>query len=128
MSGNPTYHHKCPETRHLRDAQSHPAPSIYPPHKHVVLHPTYRVENIVAKAELDVDLDLYGLAKLSHDVDYEPEQFPGAIFKVHDPKAALLLFKNGKIICTGARTTADIKRAVNQAVELVNRYIDTKTR
>ena len=102
--------------------------SIYPPHKHVVLHPTYRVENIVAKAELDVDLDLYGLAKLSHDVDYEPEQFPGAIFKVHDPKAALLLFKNGKIICTGARTTADIKRAVNQAVELVNRYIDTKTR
>ena len=102
--------------------------SIYPPHKHVVLHPTYRVENIVAKAELNVDLDLYGLAKLSHDVDYEPEQFPGAIFKVHDPKAALLLFKNGKIICTGARTTAEIKRAVSQAVDLVNKYIDTKTR
>lgn len=101
---------------------------IFPPHKHVVLHPTYRVENIVAKAELNVDLDLYGLAKLSHDVDYEPEQFPGAIFKVHEPKAALLLFKNGKIICTGARTTADIKKAVNQAVELVNRYIDTKAK
>ena len=102
--------------------------SIYPPHKHVVLHPTYRVENIVAKAELNVDLDLYGLAKLSHDVDYEPEQFPGAIFKVHEPKAALLLFKNGKIICTGARTTADIKRAVSQAVDLVNKYIDTKAK
>jgi transcription initiation factor TFIID TATA-box-binding protein len=102
--------------------------SIYPPHKHVVLHPTYRIENIVAKAELNVDLDLYGLAKLSHDVDYEPEQFPGAIFKVHEPKAALLLFKNGKIICTGARTVADIKRAVNQAVELVNRYIDIKAK
>ena len=104
------------------------SPSIYPPHKHVVLHPTYRVENIVAKAELNVDLDLYGLAKLSHDVDYEPEQFPGAIFKVHEPKAALLLFKNGKIICTGARTTADIKRAVSQAVDLVNKYIDTKAK
>ena len=101
---------------------------IFPPHKHVVLHPTYRVENIVAKAELNVDLDLYGLAKLSHDVDYEPEQFPGAIFKVHEPKAALLLFKNGKIICTGARTTADIKRAVSQAVDLVNKYIDTKAK
>ena len=104
------------------------SPSIYPPHKHVVLHPTYRVENIVAKAELNVDLDLYGLAKLSHDVDYEPEQFPGAIFKVHEPKAALLLFKNGKIICTGARTVADIKRAVSQAVDLVNKYIDTKAK
>jgi transcription initiation factor TFIID TATA-box-binding protein len=62
------------------------------------------------------------LAKLSHDVDYEPEQFPGAIFKVHEPKSALLLFKNGKIICTGARTTEDVKRAVFQAVELVRKY------
>ncbi|MGC8670156.1 MAG: hypothetical protein ACP5TL_03330 [Candidatus Micrarchaeia archaeon] len=97
-----------------------------PPHKHVVLKPTYRVENIVAKAELGVDLDLYSLARLSHDIDYEPEQFPGAIFKVHEPKAALLLFKNGKIICTGARTVADIKRAVSEAVALVNKYLSTK--
>lgn len=95
---------------------------IYPPHKHVVLKPTYRVENMVAKAELNVDLDLYGLARISHDIDYEPEQFPGAIYKVHEPKAALLLFKNGKIICTGARTSADIKRAIEQVVDLINRY------
>ncbi len=99
------------------------AQRLSPPHKHVVLKPTYRVENIVAKAELGVDLDLYSLAKLSHDIDYEPEQFPGAIFKVHEPKAALLLFKNGKIICTGARTSAQIKLAIEQAVDLVNKYL-----
>ncbi|MCL5430406.1 MAG: hypothetical protein M1504_02930 [Candidatus Marsarchaeota archaeon] len=92
------------------------------PHKHVVLKPTYHVENIVASADLQIDLDLYNLAKISHDIDYEPEQFPGAIFKVHEPKAALLLFKNGKIICTGTRTTADVRRAVNQAVELIKRF------
>jgi len=92
------------------------------PHKRVVLKPTYHVENIVASADLQLDLDLYGLAKISHDVDYEPEQFPGAIFKVHDPKAALLLFKNGKIICTGARTTADVRKAVGQAVELIKKF------
>jgi transcription initiation factor TFIID TATA-box-binding protein len=92
------------------------------PHKRAELKPTYRVENIVASADLQLDLDLYGLAKLSHDVDYEPEQFPGAIFKVHDPKAALLLFKNGKIICTGAKTTTDVKRAVGQAVELIKKF------
>ncbi len=93
-----------------------------PSRKHIVLRPTYRVENIVASADLQLDLDLYGLAKISHDIDYEPEQFPGAIFKVHEPKSALLLFKNGKIICTGARTTADVKRAISQAVELIKRY------
>ncbi|MDE1856965.1 MAG: hypothetical protein KGH98_02665 [Candidatus Micrarchaeota archaeon] len=98
------------------------SPRVSPPHKHVVLKPTYRVENIVASADLAIDLDLYGLANMSHDIDYEPEQFPGAILKVHDPKAALLLFKNGKIICTGTRTRADVKRAVDQAVELIRKY------
>ncbi len=90
--------------------------------KNVTLKPTYKVVNIVASASLGVDLDLMGLAKLSHDIDYEPEQFPGAIFKVHEPKSAMLLFKNGKIICTGARTKADVKRAVDQVVELVKKY------
>ena len=88
----------------------------------VKLKPTYRVENIVASAALNVDLDLYGLAKLSRDIDYEPEQFPGAILKITDPKSALLLFKNGKIICTGARTEADVRRSVDQAIELVKKY------
>jgi transcription initiation factor TFIID TATA-box-binding protein len=91
-------------------------------YKHVVLKPTYRVENIVASADMKADLDLYNLAKISSDIDYEPEQFPGAILKIHEPKAALLLFKNGKVICTGAHTKADVVRAVSQAVALVNKY------
>ncbi|MCL4388825.1 hypothetical protein M1408_03295 [Candidatus Marsarchaeota archaeon] len=44
--------------------------------------------------------------------------------KIFEPKAALLLFKNGKIICTGARTESDVKRAVEQAIELVKKYND----
>ena len=94
-------------------------------YKNVKLKPTYQVVNIVASAELNLSLDLYGLAKLSRDVDYEPEQFPGAIFKVHDPKAALLLFNSGKIICTGAKTVEDVKRAVDHAVDLVKKYMST---
>lgn len=94
-------------------------------YKHVKLKPTYQVVNIVASAEIGIQLDLYGLAKLSRDVDYEPEQFPGAIFKVYDPKAALLLFNSGKIICTGAKTSADVKRAVDHAVQLVKKYMAT---
>lgn len=76
----------------------------------------------MASADLKTDLDLYILGKLSFDIDYEPEQFPGAIFKVHNPESALLLFKNGKIICTGAKTRVDVRRAVQHAVDLVNAY------
>jgi transcription initiation factor TFIID TATA-box-binding protein len=91
-------------------------------HKKVSLKPTYHVVNIVANADLNTYLDLYGLANMSHDIDYEPEQFPGAILKIYEPKAALLLFKNGKMICTGARTVADVKKAISEAVDLIKKY------
>ncbi|MCL5786805.1 MAG: hypothetical protein M1520_01210 [Candidatus Marsarchaeota archaeon] len=91
------------------------------------VNPTFKIENIVASADLGVELDLYAIAKSSVDVDYEPEQFPGAICKIHNPKTAILLFKNGKIICTGAKTEADIKRAIDQVVKIVKNYILTKS-
>jgi transcription initiation factor TFIID TATA-box-binding protein len=90
--------------------------------KKILPRPEFRVENIVASADLGIDLDLYGIAKASSDVDYEPEQFPGAICKIREPKSALLLFKNGKIICTGAKTEADIRRAINQVIKIVKRF------
>lgn len=99
-----------------------------PPHKRVKLKPTYQVVNIVTKAKLDIELDLYGLARMSHNIDYEPEQFPGAILKVKDPKASILLFKNGNMVCAGARKVSDVKKAIDKAVDLVNQYIATKSR
>jgi transcription initiation factor TFIID TATA-box-binding protein len=93
----------------------------------IAVNPTFKIENIVASADLGVELDLYAIAKSSADVDYEPEQFPGAICKIHNPKTAILLFKNGKIICTGAKTEADIKRAIDQVVKIVKNYILVKS-
>ncbi|MCL4383131.1 MAG: hypothetical protein M1168_01180 [Candidatus Marsarchaeota archaeon] len=87
-----------------------------------ILKPTYKIVNIVASANLEKELDLYGLASVSHDIDYEPEQFPGAILKLYNPKSAILLFKNGKIICTGASTTADVRKSVYRVVELIRKY------
>lgn len=91
--------------------------------KKIMLHPDFKIENIVASADLGVELDLYAIAKASPDVDYEPEQFPGAIYKIHDPKTALLLFKNGKVICTGSKTEADIHRAIAIVIKTVQKYI-----
>lgn len=84
--------------------------------------PKFIIQNIVASAELGVELDLYGIASEVPDVEYEPEQFPGAILKFQSPKTSLLLFKNGKIICTGGRSEADVSAALNQAAKLLAPY------
>lgn len=86
----------------------------------------FEVVNMVASANLQVDFDLYGIARNVANVEYEPEQFPGAILKLKDPKTSLLLFKNGKVICTGARTTKDVEKAITKTLELIKKYVKKK--
>ncbi|HLC37964.1 MAG TPA: hypothetical protein VJI71_00745, partial [Candidatus Norongarragalinales archaeon] len=57
------------------------------------------------------------------NVEYEPEQFPGAILKLKEPKVSMLLFKNGKVICSGAKSEAQIARSIKAAVKLLRRFI-----
>lgn len=73
----------------------------------------------MASANLNATLDLYNLAITIPNIEYEPEQFPGAILKLKDPKASLLLFKNGKVICTGSKSEAEVKHALERAIKLL---------
>jgi len=84
--------------------------------------PKFEVTNIVASASLGMGLDLYALAYELDDVEYEPEQFPGAILKFRDPKASLLLFKNGKVICAGSKDEKSIKKALLKAKRLLKPF------
>ncbi|MGV8176348.1 MAG: TATA-box-binding protein [Candidatus Bilamarchaeaceae archaeon] len=84
--------------------------------------PDVEITNIVASANLNMDLDLYKIAYSLKDVEYEPEQFPGAILKFKDPKASLLLFKNGKVICAGAKVEKDLKAVLHKAKALLEKY------
>jgi transcription initiation factor TFIID TATA-box-binding protein len=43
---------------------------------------------------------------------YEPEQFPGLIHRMLDPKTVILLFASGKLVCTGAKKESEVYRAV----------------
>lgn len=79
----------------------------------------FKIENIVASANLGIELDLYTLGRKVPNIEYEPEQFPGAILKLKHPKASLLLFKNGKIICTGCRTEKEVRLAIRHALQLL---------
>ncbi len=83
------------------------------------IEPTFKIENIVASANLGIELDLYAIAQKVPDVEYEPEQFPGAILKLKDPRASLLLFKNGKVICTGSKSEAEVKHALERAIKVL---------
>ncbi|MGC8669770.1 MAG: hypothetical protein ACP5TL_01295 [Candidatus Micrarchaeia archaeon] len=85
--------------------------------------PSIKVQNIVVSADLHAVIDLYALSKEVKAVDYEPEQFPGAIFRISDPKAVIILFKNGKMICTGSNTEASIKRVLDYAAKVISKYV-----
>ncbi|MFE3845568.1 TATA-box-binding protein [Thermoplasmatota archaeon] len=74
------------------------------------------VQNMVATSDLGGDLNLNEVAVGLglENVEYEPEQFPGLVYRLNDPKVALLLFGSGKIVCAGARKTEDVLLAVDK--------------
>lgn len=79
----------------------------------------YQVVNLVTTANLKMTLDLFKTAMESDNVEYEPEQFPGAILRIHDPKLTLLLFKNGKLICAGAKNEELLKKGLRKASKMI---------
>ncbi len=72
------------------------------------------VENIVASTQIEAKekLNLEHIAYNLENAEYEPEQFPGLVYRISDPRVAFLLFGTGKIICTGARKEEEIHAAL----------------
>ncbi len=82
-------------------------------------NPTYTVQNIVTSADLGSRINLNKIA-MSFNLDkieYEPEQFPGLVYRLDDPKVVVLLFGSGKLIITGGKKTLDAQRAVKKIYE-----------
>ncbi|PKK85917.1 MAG: TATA-box-binding protein [Thermoplasmata archaeon HGW-Thermoplasmata-1] len=87
----------------------------------IYVDPKIVVQNIVATSDLKAELNLNAVAiGLGLDrVEYEPEQFPGLVYRLSDPKVVVLIFGSGKLVCTGARKPEDASRAVDKiAAEL----------
>ncbi|MAG22093.1 MAG: TATA-box-binding protein [Candidatus Diapherotrites archaeon] len=80
----------------------------------------YQIVNLVASSNLNATLDLYNLAISVPNIEYEPEQFPGAILKLKEPKVSMLLFKNGKVICSGASNEGEIALGIRKASKLIH--------
>jgi len=86
---------------------------------HIKVEPKIEVQNIVASSDLKTNINLNAIAiSLGLEkVEYEPEQFPGLVYRLSSPKVVILLFGSGKLVCTGARTPEDVEVAVNKIAE-----------
>jgi len=76
-----------------------------------------RIENVVAAVTLNQKVDLNAVVKSFPGVEYRPKQFPGLVFRLKKPKTATLIFNSGKMVCTGAKSEKEARRAVMKVVK-----------
>jgi len=80
----------------------------------VTIVPKITVQNIVASGSINVNLNLNLLALELENTEYEPEQFPGLVYKLVEPNATFLLFSNGKLVCTGTKNRPQLEDSMKQ--------------
>jgi len=80
----------------------------------VTIKPKIKVQNIVASGSINFSLNLNVLALTLENTEYEPEQFPGLVYKLVDPPATFLLFSNGKLVCTGTKDRKQLEESMKQ--------------
>jgi len=80
----------------------------------------FKIQNIVASANLKSELNLNQIAFEMEGTEYEPEQFPGLVYRLDGPNTVFLLFSTGKVICTGGKSPDDVHNSVIKLKENLN--------
>ena len=75
------------------------------------------IVNVVGNAKLNQRIDLNAVVKGNPGVEYRPKQFPGLVFRLKRPKTATLIFNSWKMVCTGAKSEKESKRAVMNVIK-----------
>lgn len=78
---------------------------------------TIKIENVVASTGIGQEIDLKALTAAVEGADYDPEQFPGLVYRTQNPKTAALVFRSGKIVCTGAKSIDDVYKGLQKVFE-----------
>ncbi|MFH1589160.1 MAG: TATA-box-binding protein [archaeon] len=87
----------------------------------IKIKPVIKIQNIVASGSIGMDLNLNVLAMKLDNTEYEPEQFPGLVFKLMEAKATFLLFSNGKVVCTGTKSEEEVHIALEKLIEILKK-------
>jgi len=80
-----------------------------------------KVVNLVVTSDLDHSLNLETIASTISNTEYNPEQFPGLIMRIKDPKTAILLFSSGKMVCTGARSISKAEESIQKVIKTLKK-------
>jgi transcription initiation factor TFIID TATA-box-binding protein len=87
---------------------------------------TIKIENVVASTGIGIEINLKQALALE-GADYDPERFPGLVYRTKDPKVATLIFRSGKIVCTGAKSIDEVHKGLENVFQsLRNIGIDVK--
>jgi transcription initiation factor TFIID TATA-box-binding protein len=82
----------------------------------IKIKPKIKIQNIVASGKIRMDLNLNTLAMKLENTEYEPEQFPGLVYKLPQAKATFLLLSNSKVVCTGTKSEEEVQEALDMLI------------
>jgi transcription initiation factor TFIID TATA-box-binding protein len=84
--------------------------------------PIIQIQNIVASAGLNGSIDLEKMAYTLERTMYEPEQFPGLVYRIDEPKAVFLVFSSGNFVCTGTKNEEEVQSAATKLKETLEKF------
>jgi transcription initiation factor TFIID TATA-box-binding protein len=84
---------------------------------HATQEPLIEVQNVVASGALGIDVNLERVAFQLENAEYEPEQFPGLVYRMIQPRVAVLLFGTGRVVVAGAKEPNQVEEALWNLVE-----------
>jgi transcription initiation factor TFIID TATA-box-binding protein len=87
-----------------------------------IANPEIIIQNIVASGDLKCAIDLNMAAVVMEYSMYEPEVFPGLIYRMQEPYAVFLIFSTGKIVCTGTKNEEMVKASIKKLYAQVREY------
>lgn len=83
----------------------------------------FKIHNLVGSCDVGFKIRLEALvAKHYRFASYEPEIFPGLIYRVHKPKVVLLIFSSGKLVLTGAKKREDMVQAFHSIYPVLHEF------
>jgi transcription initiation factor TFIID TATA-box-binding protein len=82
---------------------------------------TVKIENVVTSASLGHRIDIRAVATAFPTTEYRPKVFAGLVFRLKRPKTATLIFSSGKMVCTGAKSEKEARRAVRKVAKTLNK-------